>query len=86
VERISKSILEIHRLERKILSETAQARKSALYMAVAPALILLLYFYIDPVNTRLLFMTLPGQVMLVAAVMLNIAAYGWARLILNPDI
>ncbi len=86
VERISKSILEIQRLERKIVSETAQARKSALYMAVAPALILAVYFYIDPVNTGLLFTTLPGQVMLSAAVVLNLAAYGWARLILNPDI
>jgi tight adherence protein B len=86
VERISKSILEIQRLERKIVSETAQARKSALYMAVAPALILLVYFAIDPINTRLLFTTLPGQVMLSAAVVLNLAAYGWARVILSPDI
>ena len=86
VERISKSILEIQRLERKILSETAQARKSALYMAIAPALILMVYFSIDPVNTRMLFTTLPGQVMLSAAVVLNLAAYGWARIILSPDI
>jgi tight adherence protein B len=86
VERISKSILEIQRLERKIVSETAQARKSALYMAIAPALILLLYFYVDPDNTRLLFTTLPGQVILSVAAVLNLAAYGWARVILNPDI
>lgn len=86
VERISKSILEIQRLERKIVSETAQARKSALYMALAPVLILLVYFYIDPVNTRMLFTTLPGQLMLSVAVVLNLAAYGWARWILNPDI
>ena len=58
-------------MERKIVSETAQARKSALYMALAPALILAVYFYIDPVNTQLLFTTLPGQVMLAAAVVLN---------------
>jgi tight adherence protein B len=86
VERISKSILEIQRLERKIISETAQARKSALYMAVAPALILLVYFYLDPVSTRFLFVTLPGQLMLSAVVILNVAAYVWARVILNPDI
>jgi hypothetical protein len=34
----------------------------------------------------LLFVTLPGQLMLSAAVLLNLVAYGWARLILNPDI
>ena len=33
VERISRSILEMQRLERKIQSETAQAKKSTLYMA-----------------------------------------------------
>jgi len=86
VERISKSILEIQRLERKIMSETAQARKSAVYMAVAPALILLVYFFIDPVNTQLLFTTLPGQVMLSIAVVLNIAAFVWAGKILDADI
>jgi tight adherence protein B len=68
------------------VSETAQARKSALYMAAAPALILVVYFYIDPVNTRMLFVTLPGQIMLSAAVVLNLVAYGWARVILNPEI
>ncbi len=86
VERISKSILEIQRLERKVLSETAQARKSALYMALAPALILLVYFFVDPVNTRLLFTSVPGQLMLTAAVVFNLTAYSWARYILNPDI
>jgi tight adherence protein B len=86
VERISKSILEIQRLERKVLSETAQARKSALYMALAPALILLVYFYVDPVNTRLLFITFPGQVMLSIVIVLNIIAYVWAKAILKADI
>jgi len=86
VERISKSILEIQRLERKIVSETAQARKSAVYMAIAPALILLVYFFVDPVNTQLLFTTLPGQIMLSIAVVLNIAAFVWAQKILDADI
>lgn len=86
VERISKSILEIQRLERKVTSETAQARKSAVYMAIAPALILIVYFFIDPVNTRLLFVTLPGQVMLAVAIVLNLIAYFWAQAILSPDI
>ena len=39
VERIAQSVLEMQRLERKIRSETAQARKSAVYMAIAPAFI-----------------------------------------------
>jgi hypothetical protein len=34
----------------------------------------------------MLFVTLPGQIMLSAAVVLNLVAYGWARIILNPEI
>jgi tight adherence protein B len=86
VERISKSVLELQRLERKVVTETAQARRSAVYMALAPALILGLYFFVDPVNTRLLFVTFAGQLLLAIAVVLNLAAYFWARKILEPDI
>jgi tight adherence protein B len=86
VERIAQSVMELQRLERKILSETAQARKSAVYIALAPAFILLVYWFVDPLNTALLFTTVFGQVLLGIAVVLNVIAYLWARVILNPDI
>lgn len=86
VERIAKSVLEMQRLERKVISETAQARKSALYMAIAPAFILLVYYFIDPMHTKMLFTEVPGQLLLAIAVLLNVVAYFWARVILNPDI
>lgn len=86
VERIAHSVLELQRLERKILSETAQARKSAIYMAIIPVCILVAYWYVDPGNTSLLFRTVVGQFILGIAVVLNVIAYFWARLILNPDI
>jgi tight adherence protein B len=86
VERIAESVLELQRLERKVMSETAQARKSAVYMALAPAFILIAYYFIDPVNTTLLFTRILGQLLLAMAVVLNLLAYLWARAILNPDI
>jgi tight adherence protein B len=87
VERIAHSVRELQRLERKINAETAQARKSAVYMAIAPAFILLLYYlFVDPVNTTRLFTQVPGQIMLAIAALLNIVAYLWARKILNPEI
>lgn len=86
VERIAQSVLELQRLERKVLAETAQARKSAVYMALAPAFILAAYYFVDPNNTRLLFTTMIGQMLLAAAALLNVAAYLWARALLNPDI
>ena len=86
VERISKSIVEMQRLERKIQAETAQAKKSAVYMAAVPPFILVIYAWLDPNNVGLLFSTLPGQIMLATAVLLNLVAYFWASKILNPDI
>ena len=87
VERIAHSVLELQRLERKIISETAQARTSALYMALAPAAVLVMYYlFIDPDNTTRLFTTVPGQLMLCTSIVFNIIAYLWARQILNADI
>lgn len=86
VERIAQSVLELQRLERKLVSETAQARKSAVYMALAPAFILVVYYFVDPINTTLMFTTVPGQMLLAVAVVLNVLAYFWARVILNPEI
>jgi tight adherence protein B len=86
VERISESVREMQRLDRKIMAETAQARKSAIYMAMAPGIILVAYFFVDPVNTSLLFTRMFGQILLAVVVVLNVLAYFWARVILNPDI
>lgn len=87
VERIAVSVREMQRLERKVLADTAQARTSALYMALVPIVILALYYFvIDPINTEKLFTTVLGQIFLCASIILNVAAYFWARRILNPDI
>ena len=59
---------------------------SAVYMALAPLFILALYSFLDPNNVRLLFVTLPGQLILAACLLFNIAAYFWALKILNADI
>ena len=86
VERISQSVVELQRLERKVHAETAQARKSAVYMAIVPAILLVVYYFVDPHNTELLFVTLPGQIILSVAGLLNLVAYLWALKILNADI
>lgn len=87
VDRIAHSVRELQRLERKITTETAQARASAFYMALAPLFVLAIYYFvIDPANTTRLFTTFLGQLMLSASIILNVIAYFWARWILNPDI
>jgi len=86
VERISKSILELQRLERKVRSETAQARKSAVYMSMVPPVIVVVYGFIDPESVNLLLGTFPGHLLLAVALILNVLAYFWAVKILNADI
>jgi Flp pilus assembly protein TadB len=86
VDRIAHSVLELQRLERKIKAETAQARRSAIYMAIAPLIILIVYYFVDPLNTTRLFTTVPGQVLLSISLVLDVVAYVWARAILTPDI
>ncbi len=86
VERIATSVRELQRLERKVRSETAQARTSSVYMALAPPVILLMNYFIDPVHTRMLFTEVPGQLILCLAAVMNLLAYLWARMILNPEI
>ena len=75
VERIAQSVLELQRLERKVMAETAQARKSAVYMAMAPPFILVVYYFVDPVNTTLLFTRMLGQMLLALAVVVEHLAY-----------
>ncbi|GAB4153256.1 MAG: hypothetical protein Tsb009_29590 [Planctomycetaceae bacterium] len=87
VDRIAHSVRELQRLERKVQSETAQARSSAVYMAMAPVVVLAVYYFIiDQENTERLFTTVWGQIMLCTALVFNVIAYLWARMILNPDI
>ena len=87
VDRIAHSVRELQRLERKILSETAQARASAFYMALAPFAVLVIYYlFVDPESTTRLFTTVWGQILLCMSVTLNAIAYVWARIILNPEI
>ncbi len=87
VDRIAHSVRELQRLERKVESETAQARSSAFYMALAPVAVLIMYyFFIDPSNTERLFTTFWGQILLSLSLVLNVVAYLWAHKILNPDI
>lgn len=87
VERIAHSVMELQRLERKIYSETAEARTSATYMALAPFVVMVMYYlFFDPVNTERLFTTVPGQLILCTSLVLNVMAYLWARQILRSDI
>ena len=87
VERIAISVRELHRLERKILADTSESRRSALYMSLAPAVILAMYWaFLDPGSVERLFVEPAGQLVLLAAILLNIVAFVWAQRILDSDL
>lgn len=87
VDRIAHSVRELQRLERKVQSETAQARASARYMALAPFAFLAAYWFLfDRENTERMFFTIIGQLLLSISLILIVVAYLWARKILNPDL
>ena len=74
-------------MERKILADTSESRRSALYMSLAPAAILAMYWaFLDPSSVERLFVEPAGQLVLLAAVLLNIVAYVWAQRILDSDL
>jgi Flp pilus assembly protein TadB len=83
LERISASIYEAQRLERKLRSETASGRRTIQVLATFPFLFLAGFYFLDPQSTCLLFTTFPGQVAFSVAATLTVVAVCWARRILE---
>lgn len=86
LDRIAESIREIQRLEGKLEALTAQGRAQARMMAAAPIVILFIFYAIDPVDVRLLFVTPPGRLLLLVALVLIGIGFVWIRRIMAIDI
>lgn len=83
LDRIGKSVGEIQRLERRVESETAAGRKVIWVLAVFPLVFLSVMAILHPSGTQLMFTTLPGQGLLVFAMILIALSIAWSRLILT---
>ena len=86
LERISKSLQENQRLERKLDADTASGRKVVLILGAFPILFLLGFYALDPDGTSILFSTIVGQLVLVSVAVLVYASVQWAKRILGVDI
>jgi tight adherence protein B len=86
LERISASLQENQRLERKLEADTASGRRVVLILALFPVAFLMMFYLMDPDTTSLLFSTLVGQIILVVIAGLVYASVAWARYILGIDI
>ncbi len=82
LEILADSLRELDRLERTMDSATASPRKTIFFLTLFPLLFLLGFLVLFPAGTLLMFTTMLGQVLLVAAAALTGASVLWSQSIL----
>jgi tight adherence protein B len=86
LDKISSSVREIFRLEKKIKTETASVRFSAKLMAAMPLVIGLIFYLIEPASMELLFTDPVGTIILFFVIVLNAVALVIIRRIVNVEV
>ncbi len=82
LERISISLQENQRLERKLEADTASGRKVIVTLAIFPFAFVGLFSFLDPQGTALIFQSLPGQIVMLMVIGLVYASSMWGKRIL----
>lgn len=85
LERISRSLSENQRLERKLESETQSGRKVIRILAIFPIAFLGLFLVIFPQGATLLFTTLIGQLVLSGIIIIVLCGIQWSRRIMSIE-
>lgn len=86
LDRISRSLSENQRLERKLESETASGRRVVIILAAFPFIFLVLFGLIDPEGVAQIFGTLVGQIGFAIVILLVYICVRWSNRILNLQI
>jgi len=86
LDRISRSLQEMQRLERKIEADTQSGRRVALILGVFPFLFLAGFYVLDPEGTGLIFSTVVGQFVLVAVIGIVYFCMRWADKIVSIEV
>lgn len=84
--RISHSLLENQRLERKLEADTASGRKLVVILAAFPMLFLGGFYFLDSEGTGRLFSTTPGQIALIIVIGMVVIGVQWCRRILAIEV
>lgn len=85
-ENITKVIRERIRLEGKIDSMTAEGRTQGMVLTLMPLFLGLAFYWIEPELIKLLFTTVPGKIILVLIIGLDVGAWFITKKIVNIDI
>tara|TARA_R110002049_G_scaffold4601_4_gene31961 strand:- start:237662 stop:238495 length:834 start_codon:yes stop_codon:yes gene_type:complete len=86
LEKISRSLRENQRVERKLEAETAGGWRVVLILTLFPILFLAFFYFLHPEGTRLMFQSLIGQLLVVIILALTVASVWWSRKILNIEL
>ena len=86
LDRISDSLHETQRLERKLETDSASGRKLALALGLFPVAFLLLFTLLDPDGMANLYHTLLGQIVLLGVGVMIYGSVRWCMKILDVDI
>lgn len=86
LDRISESVREIHRLEDRVRTLTAQGRLAVKMMLILPIFIAMILYMIDPEGIVLLFTDPVGHILLTIIVLLDVLGLLWIRRIVHIDI
>ncbi|MBI1337290.1 MAG: hypothetical protein GC164_10055 [Phycisphaera sp.] len=83
--RIARSLERLQELKMNMMAQTSEGRTNIMILAVAPLGLLLLLRFIDAKGVSLLFSTLPGALILLAAAGLTATGVFWAHKLISSD-
>jgi tight adherence protein B len=83
LDRITHSLEENQRVERKRQSDTAGGRLVVWILTVFPAAFLGMFAFLDPEGTKLLFSLIQGQITLGVVALITYASWRWSQSILS---
>jgi len=86
LERISRSLRENQRVERKLQAETAGGWKVVLILTLFPFLFLAGFYVLHPSGTLLMFQSWIGQLLTILILGLVVVSVWWSRKILNIEL
>jgi len=86
LDRVRDSVCEIHRLEERVRTLTAQGRLAAKIMLIMPIFIGVILYMLDPQGIALLFTDPIGHVLLLIIVVLDVLGLLWIRKIIHVDV
>ena len=86
LERISHSLQETQRVERKLEVDTASGRKVVWLLTGFPFLFLAFSYFSNPSGTTMVFQSILGQVVLLVVIGLSYGSFRWSQKILDIEI